>query len=229
MVDYGKGKIYKIVVNNTEDEYRPYIGSTTNEYLSKRFVEHRSKYKKYKNGTNKSVVTSFTLFDKYGVENCEIVLIENYPCATKDELRARERYWFDNIENCNKCRPMKMDADKSEVHKEQYQRHLKLHPDANKKHYQRKLELNPNLNQKTYQRKLELYPDLCKKQYQKRLELHPDLCKKQYQRALELHPEYLERHNCECGGHYTGLKKSRHEKSKKHLNYIATIATQQEV
>ena len=33
------------------------------------------------------------LFEKYGVENCKIILIEKYPCNDKDDLVAREEYW----------------------------------------------------------------------------------------------------------------------------------------
>ena len=32
--------------------------------------------------------------------------------------------------------------------------------------------------------------------------------------------KFTERHNCECGGHYTINHKARHEKSKKHLDFM---------
>jgi hypothetical protein len=207
MTDYGKGKIYKIVVNNTEDEYRPYIGSTTKEYLSQRFVQHKSKYKKSKIVSN-ILVSSFKLFDKYGIENCEIVLIENYPCATKDELRARERYWFDNIENCNINRPAIFESDKNEMNIQKYKRALELHPEFYKQRYQRQLCLHLDYNEKRYARKLELHPNFNKEQ---------DAKIKQ------------NKYTCECGIHIRCDSKSKHIKSKKHLNYIATIAIQQEV
>ena len=218
MTNYSKGKIYKIVVNNTDEEYRPYIGSTTKEYLSQRFTYHRGHYNHYKNGKG-PLVASFNLFDKYGIENCEMVLIENYPCATKDELRARERYWFDNIENCNICRPAIFKSDKNEIYKKQYKRQLELHPDYTKKQHQRQVELYPDRNEKIYKRQLELHPDRNKNNYQRQLELHPDFNEKKKQDI----------YTCECGSHIRTTNKPRHNKSKKHLNYIATIATQQEV
>jgi len=217
MTDYGKGKIYKIVVNNTEDEYRPYIGSTTKEYLSQRFVQHRHDYSKHKNGKH-TRVASYNLFDKYGIENCEIILIENYPCTTKDELRARERYWFDNMENCNINKPIRTEEEIINKEKILYQRQLELHPDIGKKHYQRQLELHPDHSQKQYQRLLELHPDYKEKYYARRRELHPDLKEKQ-----------SEKYTCECGSHIRNGEKYAHNKTKKHLNYIATIAIQQEV
>ena len=69
MVNYGNGKIYKIEDLAGE---MCYIGSTTNDYLSKRMVEHRAMYKRWqtvKGGKNFSV---FRIFEKYGVDGCRI-------------------------------------------------------------------------------------------------------------------------------------------------------------
>jgi len=195
MTNYSKGKIYKIVVNNTDEEYRPYIGSTTKEYLSQRFVQHRNVYSRYKNGKTPSI-SSFKLFDKYGIENCEIILLENYPCASKDELRSRERHWFDNIENCNIVKPALTEEEISNLGKIRYKKKIELHPDYNQKHYQRKLEL------------------------------HPDYKKNRTEGQKEARKE---KYTCMCGSHIRREQKSKHNKSKKHLDYIAMIAIQQEV
>ena len=50
---------------------------------------HRHKYQRYLKGL-KDNTSSFYLFDKYGVENCKIELLELYPCNSKAELTARE-------------------------------------------------------------------------------------------------------------------------------------------
>jgi hypothetical protein len=95
---YKGGKIYKIVdVAYTEQ----YIGSTAVE-LSTRMAKHRAKYRDYKK-TQKSFYTSFVLFDKYGIENCKIELIEHYPCESKEELKRREGHWIKNEICVNKC------------------------------------------------------------------------------------------------------------------------------
>jgi hypothetical protein len=92
MNKYNNGKIYKIT-NQTNDIY--YIGSTY-EKLTNRFNRHKNKYKiRYNNGS------VFTLFDIYGVNNCHIELIENYPCETKKQLHTRERHHI--LENITKC------------------------------------------------------------------------------------------------------------------------------
>jgi hypothetical protein len=95
MVNYGKSKIYKIQKIGGDSEI--YIGSTTKDYLSQRMDKHRSNYKCWKRGAKK-FITSFKLFDLYGVENCEIILLESVNCNSNDELRAREGFHIkDNI------------------------------------------------------------------------------------------------------------------------------------
>jgi len=61
-----------------------YIGSTAVPLLCVRMGGHRSGYK------NSNKCSSRILFDEYGVENCIIELIENYPCADRHELNRRE-------------------------------------------------------------------------------------------------------------------------------------------
>ena len=101
MVNYQNGKIYKIEDINGEICY---IGSTTKELLSKRMAEHRSKYKLFLDGEYERY-TAFNIFHKYGVENCRIILIELYPCNTKDELTSRESHYIRTLECINKNIP----------------------------------------------------------------------------------------------------------------------------
>ena len=69
-----------------------------------RMAHHRNDYSVWKNHTAKkqNKIMSYDLFDEYGVENCFIVLIENYPCNSKDEKNAREAHWIQSIECANK-------------------------------------------------------------------------------------------------------------------------------
>ena len=95
MVNYENGKIYKIEPICDHDEQDIYIGSTTKKYLSDRMCEHRADYKRYSKTRKKT--TSFILFDKYGVENCKIILLENYACTSKNELVAQEAEHIKNM------------------------------------------------------------------------------------------------------------------------------------
>jgi len=91
MVNYNLSKIYKIypmVVG--VDEGDVYFGSTT-QALSKRMVKHRTSYK-----TGNDTCSSKILFEKYGVENCVIELVEEYPCENKEQLSKREGFFIRN-------------------------------------------------------------------------------------------------------------------------------------
>lgn len=65
-----------------------YIGSTTTT-LSTRMAQHRHDLKKAKEGVVK-YLSSIPLLEAY--PDCQIILIESYPCHSKEELRARERH-----------------------------------------------------------------------------------------------------------------------------------------
>ena len=103
MVDYSKSKIYKIEPINSEDEGDVYIGSTTKDTLAQRMTKHRCDYKYWKIVNNqKTYKCSYNLFEKYGLENCSIFLIEQFSCKSKDELRTREGFYIKTIKCINK-------------------------------------------------------------------------------------------------------------------------------
>jgi hypothetical protein len=99
MPNYQDAKIYKLI--NTEGALC-YIGSTTQK-LSLRKAHHYNHYKRWKNDKG-LYLTSFKIFedDEFG---CKIILIEAFPCNSKEELEKRERYYIENTECVNKCRP----------------------------------------------------------------------------------------------------------------------------
>jgi hypothetical protein len=98
--NYKQAKIYCIKVN-TEEEYLPYVGSSCKRLLSQRMNQHRCSYKRWKEGKNERFVSSFTLFEKYGIEECFIELIEIFPCNCNDELRKKEREWIEKMKCVN--------------------------------------------------------------------------------------------------------------------------------
>ena len=101
---YSKGKIYKLVAKVYEGECIPYYGSTCQEYLSSRLSGHKAHYKCYLNGKHR-FLTSFKLFENYGIENVEIILVEDFPCDNKYQLEARENFYIVNNECLNKIHP----------------------------------------------------------------------------------------------------------------------------
>jgi ribosome-interacting GTPase 1 len=102
MVNYENSKVYKIepIVEHPEEDI--YIGSTTKKYLSQRMDTHRNGFKCWKNGKYHKF-TVYDLFDKYGVENCKIYLLETINCNTKDELLAREGHYIKTLKCVNRC------------------------------------------------------------------------------------------------------------------------------
>jgi predicted GIY-YIG superfamily endonuclease len=104
MVNYNNGKMYKIEPISGREDGDVYVGTTTCKYLSQRMTQHRSGYKSWKNGKS-SNFTSFILFDKYGVENCKIQLLELVNVKTKDELIAREGFYIRTLNCVNKVIP----------------------------------------------------------------------------------------------------------------------------
>jgi len=96
--DYQKTKIYKIESHLGD---KTYVGSTAKAYLSQRFQQHKVQYKRWKNGVGVKY-TSFELFDEYGLENCNIVLIEEYACNSKDAKNAREGFYIKELNCVNK-------------------------------------------------------------------------------------------------------------------------------
>ena len=101
MIDYQLGKIYKIECNVTG---KVYIGSTCEPILARRLAGHVGNYRCYLNGAY-HYVSSFDILQN---GNYDIVLIESYPCNSKDELHARERYWTNNIDCINKIKAQGM-------------------------------------------------------------------------------------------------------------------------
>lgn len=94
MPDYKDSKIYKIIsLSNPE---LVYYGSTTQK-LNQRLAKHKSDMK-----SNKTSCSSFEVLNQPDVT---IVLVESYPCNSKEELHAREAYYIQNNKCVNKCVP----------------------------------------------------------------------------------------------------------------------------
>jgi len=94
---YRNGKIYKIEPIYDHEENEVYYGSTT-KFLYKRISEHKLNHRCWNNGMTHKL-TVYDLFDKYGVENCRIYLVQEYPCNSKEELQAKEGEYI----KANKC------------------------------------------------------------------------------------------------------------------------------
>jgi adenylate kinase family enzyme len=123
---YQKGQIYKIV----DVGYNLcYYGSTINR-LCQRMATHREHYK---NGSYNCTVKQ--IFDTYGLENCKIELVENFPCDSRKELEAREGFYIKNNSCVNKNIAGRTLKESSKVYKE-------THKDQIKEYYKKYCEAN---------------------------------------------------------------------------------------
>ena len=124
---YDKGKIYKLVDLNYS---KCYIGSTCKR-LSQRIADHRHQYKLHQTGQT-NYTSSFCLFDEFGVENCKIELIENYPCGSKDELLKREGHYIEKTDCVNRCVAGRSKAISDKLYRETNRDKLKQYREENK-------------------------------------------------------------------------------------------------
>ena len=143
-INYSNSKVYKIWSPLGD---KVYIGSTTKELLCQRMTTHRYKYNQWKKkqaSSNNLFITSFILFEEYGIENCFIELIEANKCASKDELTQLEGKYIREIHCINKKvegRTIKewCDDNKEKI-KQYYQEHKEHYADRSKKYRQENKE-----------------------------------------------------------------------------------------
>ena len=163
MIDYSKTKIYKIQSNLGD---KIYIGSTTKDYLSQRFQQHKYTFKYWKNGKGNKI-TSFDIFDEYGLENCQIVLIEEYPCTSKDAKNAREGHFIKLLDCVNKNivgRTVKeYHEDNRDKRIEQMKQYDLLHKEDKKKYYKANKEKISERSKERYLQKKILKLEEAKK------------------------------------------------------------------
>lgn len=184
-IDYQKGKIYKIIDNTTDNIY---VGSTCEPTLARRLAKHVGNYKSYQNETY-HYVSSFDIL-KNG--NYDIILIENSPCNTKDELYARESYWSNELICINKCRNqgLWLKLGQKEYHKEYFHNHKEKITENYKKY-------NANNKEKIIE-----YNKIYRENNRDKL-----------------HTQQSKKYNCLCGGNYTQSHKNKHFLTKKHQEY----------
>ena len=231
---YKTGIVYKIVCNITGEVY---IGSTHHE-LHYRFNKHK----------NDGTCSSQSIIKR---GDCTPSIIEEYPCRNQTELRWRERHYYDTMECVNDIRPIVTKEEtrqkQNEWHennkehcaarnaKHNAQEHVIKHKQAQGKKYREENQEAITAYHKKYRE------DNAEKLIKDRARYYQD----NIVMVAAKHKAYQEKNKaeikvkraadyqklkanitnviCGCGGKYkTGSGcKTRHEKTKKHLKWIA--------
>jgi len=123
MVNYQKGKIYKIVCDETG---LVYYGSTV-QRLSDRLAKHKQKQNTCKSNEMK---------------NPKIYLVETFPCNSKEELHSRERYYIENNECINSNIPLRKDKEYRHDNKERISQYKKKYHENNREKILERAKLN---------------------------------------------------------------------------------------
>lgn len=187
---YSNGKIYKLV---NDVDAKEYIGHTCLQ-LCKRLHKHK---RDAKIQLERAV---YKHLNEIGFDKVKIILVENYPCKSIEELKARERYWIDELKPClNTNLPLRTDKDFREENKEYYAQYNKEYREKNKdKLAQQAKEYRKNNIQNI-------------KQYQKQYrEAHQDELKAKGKQTIK----------CECGCEIRKGDLTRHKRSEKHQEWI---------
>lgn len=231
MNKYQNGKIYKIVdVGYT----KCYIGSTC-EKLSQRMARHRGTYKSYLKD-NKLNTSSSRLFDEFGIENCKIELIEEYPCENKMELLRKEGEHIRNNNCVNKIIAGRTVKEYNEDNKEKISANAKLYKINNHDRLKQQRESNAEyLKQKSkehYQANKGYINERHRQQYEANKEDTNKRHKQNYEKNREhIKQKYYENRDmilanqaqlitCPCGSIGRKGDKARHERTNKHQDWL---------
>ena len=234
MVNYANSKIYKIYPISGEDEC--YIGSTVNS-LCRRMAGHREEYKRQHDMT----ITSKILFNKYGINNCKIQLLELCPCDTKEQLHAREGYHIRNNNCVNKNIPNRTNKEWREDNKEYLNKKKKEYYNDNRKqliakvkqyckdneehvkNYQKQYRESNKDNNAEYQKKYnEINKDRLNEYRQQYRDNNKEIIAKRDKKYREANKEVIKlkeqiKVKCICGDTITKKGLNRHKKTKHHL------------
>jgi hypothetical protein len=240
MVNYNNGKIYKIEAINGEDG-DIYIGSTTKEYLSQRMTRHRNAYNFWLKGNNCSKITSYILFEKFGMENCRIVLIENVNATSSDELRARETFYIKLLSCVNKNIPMRSQKEYNVDNKEKIKETKKLYDEkhkeqireTSKKFRENNIEKEAKRHSKYYidnkdelAIKSKIFRENNKDEIAKKFKIFYDTNKEKINKATNLKRSI--KCKCECGLIIPECRKTEHIKTKNHIKIMESFTVEKE-
>jgi group I intron endonuclease len=192
MPDYWKAKIYKIV-NDVNDDI--YIGSTTRSLKIRMSSHIKDCLDKESTSENRKL---FKAFREFGRDSFNIVLIENYECESRLELRQKEQEYIDLLKPFYNHIPAFITEEQRRQYQTNRYRTNEIHRQRLLKRAKERRDNNPLIKAAIAQRSKLWYEE------------HKE----------ELKESYKEKYTCECGDTLTKCNKLRHEKSERHKSIL---------
>ena len=215
--DYSNGKIYTIRSHQTN---KYYIGSTRMKTLAQRLGKHRSNYKDYLKDNTNGYISSYEIL-KY--EDHYIELLEYYPCNSKELLFKREgelqRQFKSEIVNIQLCGRTDDEIKANykiyfESHKEEIKANCKLYYESHKEEINVYAKLYRETNNDEIKTKSKVYRDLHKEKQKVYIKIYAASNKELISQRKK------QPFTCQCGANIRTDNQRRHNKTKRHLNYI---------
>jgi len=205
-MDYNNGKIY-VIRNHCNDMV--YVGSTT-QSLSKRFSCHKCNCKRLK----------YKLYDamnELDIMNFYIELVEEYPCDNREQLCAREGYYireFDSYNNgYNGVLAGRSRREYYEDNREKIKEYVGQYQINNKEKIKKQVKQYHEDNKDKINDYIKEYREENKDKIKKKMKEYRE------ENKDKIREQRNKRFNCECGSVVRYDGKSKHVKTKKHLEY----------
>ncbi len=98
-------------------------------------------------------MASFDIFDRYGIDNVKIELVEAFPCENTKQLREREGHFIRTIPCVNYNIPCQTEKERAKKYYQSHKQELKQYRDAHleeRKIYRQKNKVSIALQKKEY-------------------------------------------------------------------------------
>ena len=225
VIDYSKSVIYKI--EHVDNPELLYVGSTTD------FIRRKSEHKRDCNNENKKKTYNLKLYTMIrsngGFESFKIMIICEFPCNSKTELLIEEEKYRKELQtNLNSIKAFRSTEEKREYDKN----YNKINKEVISKQSKEYREINKE-KMKDYQTNYcEENKEIMKAKAKEYYQTVKEKAKEYYQTIKEKEKEYYEANKeqinekakekmtCNCGSIIRKADKSKHYKSKKHINFI---------
>jgi len=216
-IDYNKSIIYKI--EHLENPELLYVGSSTN------FIKRKQQHKLCCNDENNIKYNTKVykmIRENGGWDQFKIIIIKEYPCDSKINLLIEEDRIMKELKaNLNSQRAY-ISIEEEKLQKKELDKQYRINNLEKIKQYEKKYyedhKQQHNEYSKQYRKENE---EQLKQYYNGNKEKAKEYSKQNYQENKEdINKKRLSKIKCECGCEITHCSKSRHMKSRKHINML---------